>query len=124
MPDARTVALTPGALADLDRLDQFLRDKNPAAADRMLTAIMATLDRLSTAPFTGHIVVASALRAKVVRFGKGSYVCLYEVRGQTILVARVFHAKEDRVSGGGDLAFRIAELVWPLGHRKTGRKRI
>ena len=34
-----TVALTPGALADLDRLDTFLRRKNPAAADRMLTAV-------------------------------------------------------------------------------------
>lgn len=39
MPDACQVALTPGALADLDRLDTFLR-------------------------------------ALVVRFAKGGYVCL------------------------------------------------
>ncbi len=39
MPDPCRVALTPGALADLDRLDSFLRPKNPPAADRMLATL-------------------------------------------------------------------------------------
>jgi hypothetical protein len=38
MPEAYRVTLTPGALADLDRLNCFLREKNSAAADRMLAA--------------------------------------------------------------------------------------
>ena len=95
MPAPYTVALTPGALADLDRLDQFLRDVNPAAADRMLTAINTGLTRLTTHPHSGRPVPASTLRALIVRFGKGGYVCLYEVRGQMVLVARVFHGRED-----------------------------
>ena len=53
MPDAYQVTLTTGALADLDRLDSFLREKNPAAADRMLAAITAALGHLATSPFTG-----------------------------------------------------------------------
>ena len=96
MPDAYTVALTPGALADLDRLDTFLRNKNPAAAVRMLGTLNAAFARLATNPFTGHMVQGTTLRAKIAGFGKGGYVCLYEVRGQTVLVARVFHGREDR----------------------------
>jgi addiction module RelE/StbE family toxin len=95
MPTPYEVALTPDALADLDRLDQFLRDKNPKAADRMLAAIDAGLTRLCTMPLVGRPVRASSLRALIVRFGQGSYVCLYEVRGALVLVARVFHGRED-----------------------------
>ncbi len=99
MPAPYQVALTPGALADLDRLDQFLRAKNPATADRMLAAIHTSLSRLSTMPLTGRPIPQSSLRALVVRFGKGGYVCLYEVREQMVLVARVFHGREDRKAG-------------------------
>ena len=96
MPAPYTVALTPGALADLDRLDLFLREKHPGAADSMLAAIHTGLTRLSVLPLVGRPVPDSALRALVVSFGKGSYVCLYEVRGQRVLVARIFHRREDR----------------------------
>jgi plasmid stabilization system protein ParE len=95
MPAPHDVALTPGALADLERLDHFLRGKNPAAADRMLAAINAGLSRLSTMPLVGRPVPATTLRALIVRFGKGSYVCLYRVQGHRVLVARVFHGRED-----------------------------
>ena len=96
------VALTPGALADLDRLDTFLRHKNPAAADRMLTAVTNALTRLTSHPLSGRPLPACPLRALIVRFGNGGYVCLYEVRDHKVLVARVFHAREDR-NAGGDL---------------------
>ena len=102
MPAPYTLALTPGALADLDRLDQFLRHRNPAAADRMLMAIINALTRLTSHPLSGRSLPASPLRALIVRFGKGGYVCLYEVRDHMVLVARVFNAREDR-SAGGDL---------------------
>jgi plasmid stabilization system protein ParE len=95
MPTPYDVALTAGALADLDRLDQFLREKNPVSADRMLAALNAGLIRLATTPFIGRPVPASTLRALIVRFGKGSYVCLYAVRGQQVIVARVFHGRAD-----------------------------
>lgn len=95
MPDAYEVALTPGALAEIDRLDTFLRQKNPAAADRMLATITTAFDRLATHPLSGRPIPDTRLRAIVVRFGKGGYVCLYEVREALVLVARVFHGRED-----------------------------
>ena len=97
MPAPYQVALTPGALADLDRLDHFLREKNRAAVDRMLAAIHKALTRLSTHPLLGRPVPVSTLRALIVRFGKGGCECLYELRDRMVLVARVFHQREDRV---------------------------
>lgn len=63
MPAPYTVALTPGALADIDRLDHFLRDQNPAAADRMLTAINTALTRPTTHPLSGRPIPETRLRA-------------------------------------------------------------
>jgi plasmid stabilization system protein ParE len=95
MPASYDVALTPEALADLDRLDHFLRERNPAAADRMLDTITTSLLRLSSMPNLGRPIPASSLRARMVQFGKGGYVCLYEVREPLLIVARVFHTRED-----------------------------
>ena len=100
MPTPYDVALTPGALGDIDRLDRFLREKSPAAANRMLGAFEAAFDQLAANPFVSPAVAGTALRAKVVRFGRDGYVCLFEVRGQTLLVARLFHGREDRDGGG------------------------
>jgi plasmid stabilization system protein ParE len=95
MPAPYDVALTPEALADLNRLDHFLREKNPTAADRMLGAINAGLARLSTSPHVGRPIPASTLRALIVRFGQSSYVCLYQIQEVAVIVARVFHSRED-----------------------------
>jgi plasmid stabilization system protein ParE len=95
MPAAYTVALTPGALSDLDRLDQFLREKNPLAANRMLEYFDTAFTRLAENPFDSPTLAPTTVRARVVRFGKGGYICLYEVRDRTVLIAHLFHARED-----------------------------
>lgn len=99
MPAAFQVALTPGALDDLDRLDRFLREKNPSAADRMLGAFEAAFTRLAENPFDSPSIARTVLRARMIHFGKGGYVCLYEVRDHTILVARLFHSRENWQTG-------------------------
>lgn len=97
MPAPHEVALTPEALADLDRLDRFLRDRNPTAANRLGLALDAALRRLATSPRLGRPVSrAPDLRALVVRFGRRGYVVLYELRPGLVLVARIHHAREDR----------------------------
>ena len=101
MPDAYTVTLTPGALSDLERLDDFLRAKNPAAANRMLAAFNTAFARLAISPFESPIVPQTTLRARIVRFGTGGYVCLYGVRGRAVIVARLFHGREDWLVGDG-----------------------
>ena len=97
MPAPVPVALSPGALADIDRLDRFLRPKNPAAANRMLAAFDAAFGRLATNPRLGRRVgEADAMRALVVRFGRGGYFVLYEVQEALVVVVRVYHGKEER----------------------------
>lgn len=95
LPDAYAVTLTPGALSDLDRLDRFLREKNPAAANRMLAAFNSAFQRLTENPFDSPSRPTESIRARIVRFGKGGYICLYRVNDRNVTVARLFHAKED-----------------------------
>lgn len=99
MPAAYQVALTPGALDDLDRLDRFLRENNPPAADRMLGAFEAAFTRLAESPFDSPALAPTFLRARMIRFGKRGYVCLYEIRDRNILVARLFHSRENWQAG-------------------------
>jgi plasmid stabilization system protein ParE len=95
MPHTYTVTLTPGALSDLDRLDRFLRETNPAAANRMLAVVNTAFLRLAENPFDSPSRTTASIRARVVRFGKGGYVCLYRVQEQSVVIARLFHARED-----------------------------
>jgi plasmid stabilization system protein ParE len=95
MPDAYSVALTPGALADIDRLDRFLRDRNPAAANRLLDTFTTAFVRLAENPLDSPLNLSSMLRARIVPFGRRGYVCLYAVRGRTVIVVRLFHTREN-----------------------------
>jgi hypothetical protein len=61
----------------------------------MLGAFNAAFTRLSGRPFDSPAIPAANLRARIVRFGKDGYVCLYQVGECTVLVARLFHARED-----------------------------
>ena len=101
MPDTYTLTLTPGALSDIDRLDHFLRAKNPAAANRMLAAFNTVFARLAATPLDSPVVLQTNLRARIVRFGKGGYVCLYAERGRAVIVTRLFHGREDWLAGDG-----------------------
>lgn len=92
-------ALSTEAEADLTRLDTFLRLKNPPAADRLLATLSSAFDRLSLSPQAGRPSLArpgTDLRERIVRFGQSAYVILYRVEPASILIIRVFHAREDR----------------------------
>ncbi|OYW46283.1 MAG: hypothetical protein B7Z31_15820 [Rhodobacterales bacterium 12-65-15] len=95
VPDAYSVALTPGALSDLDRLDTFLRVKNPSAADRMLKAFDTLFAQMGENPYSSPVFRQTILRTKMVRFGQRAYICIYDVRERNVVVARIFHTLED-----------------------------
>ena len=99
MPAAHQVALSPEALDDIARLDDFLRSKNPPAANRMLDTFEHALNRLADTPRRGRRVpwnTVREIREMVVRFGQGSYVLRYEVTPDLVLVARIWHGRENR----------------------------
>ena len=83
------------ALADLDRLYNFLADTNPAAAARVILSLTAVPDRLVARPRIGRPIDRYAPR-EVRRVIVGQYELRYEVAGSVITVLHLWHTREDR----------------------------
>jgi toxin ParE1/3/4 len=92
----RDVRLTSIANRDLARLVDFLADRNPAAALRaydILEEAILSLDQFSE---RGRPGPEPGQRELIVPFGSGAYVVQYRVDPTTVVVARIFHGREDR----------------------------
>ncbi len=93
------VRLTPEALEDLERLQQFLIEQDLDAAERALEAIEAAIGLLEHSPFSCRKAWPGdhpLLRELVIPFGKAGYVALFEIddpRHVSILAVR--HQRED-----------------------------
>lgn len=93
------VRLTLEAMEDLKRLQEFLIDKDPAAAARALAAIKTAFELLEYSPFSCRKSWPGdrpLLRELVVPFGNGGYVALFEIddpRHVSILAVR--HQREE-----------------------------
>jgi len=48
------LVVSPAAQSDLLRLQAFLQDKNPAAAQRAVAVLYAAIESLNTFPQRGH----------------------------------------------------------------------
>ncbi|OIQ80298.1 toxin RelE3 [mine drainage metagenome] len=94
MPQVR---FTPAALRDLQRLREFLRPKNPAAARRAAASIIQAVQVLGGHPAIGRPVegLESRMREWLVDFGgAGGYVVLYRDQGATVDILAIRHQKE------------------------------
>jgi toxin ParE1/3/4 len=90
------VVLSPQALADLDRLKEFLSDKNRAASDRMISVLIEAIDSLSHFPARGRPGDDAHMHEMVVPFGRAAYVVHYALLGSEILILRIWHGREMR----------------------------
>jgi plasmid stabilization system protein ParE len=90
------IVLSSQALADLDRLKEFLSDKNPPAADRMIAALIEAVDSLVQFPGRGRPSSEQALRELVVPFGNAAYVLRYAELDEEIVIIRIWHGREMR----------------------------
>jgi plasmid stabilization system protein ParE len=86
---------TSPALADLDRLYQFLEAVSPQAAARVVQKLVAAPNRLLKFPRLGERLNQLEPR-EVRRILAGNYEIRYEIQGITISVLSVWHAREDR----------------------------
>jgi plasmid stabilization system protein ParE len=89
--------VTRAAVADLERLHAFLAAKNPAAAQRVVTALVTAIESLDISPDRGRPSVAGA-RELIVPLGRWGYVVRYRHRVEVdeIIVLRMWHGREDR----------------------------
>lgn len=93
MPQVR---FAPSALRDLERLREFIRVKNPAAAKRAGAAIIKSIKALSLQPNIGWPVdnMDAVFRELPIDFGDTGYIARYHYAGDTVTVLAIRHQKE------------------------------
>lgn len=92
------VRFTLEAEEDIQRLYDFLAEKDLRAAERALAAIDSAVDFLSLSPYTCRKATLSdpVLREMIIPFGSAGYVALFEIElPATVTVLAVRHQRED-----------------------------
>jgi plasmid stabilization system protein ParE len=86
------------AVADLERLHAFLADKNPRAAGRAVTTLVAAVESLSHFPERGRPAGVPNTRELIVPFGRSNYVVRYAHRtgADELVIFRIWHGREAR----------------------------
>jgi plasmid stabilization system protein ParE len=89
------VAYNPQALADLDRLFDFIAVENPIAAGAAGAVILEAIGILERHPLIGRPVRGN-LRELVISHGRAGYVALYRVsaRADSVEVLAIRHQRE------------------------------
>jgi plasmid stabilization system protein ParE len=82
---------------DIDRLYSFIYDVNPDAADNALSLIFEEANRLIANPHIGRVKGDNkSMREWLFRFGKRGYIINYKLYENTVLITRIWHARENR----------------------------
>jgi plasmid stabilization system protein ParE len=82
------------AVRDRQHLAAFLADRNPRAALRAFRVITRSVSLLPRTPFMGREM--GDHRERYIPFGASGYVVQYRVDADVVVVARIFHAREER----------------------------
>lgn len=91
----RSVYLAATARQDIERLHDWLFDKNPNAALRLIAVFDQAFERLSELPDRGRLV-GEQMRELVVPFGGSTYVVRYGVDPDGVFITRIWHSLEHR----------------------------
>ncbi|WP_395773134.1 type II toxin-antitoxin system RelE/ParE family toxin [Agrobacterium pusense] len=89
---------TEEALADFDRIYDFLIAYDINVAEKAIHAIRAGLDILSDFPFSCRKATSEngLIRELLVPFGSSGYIVLFRIDGpETVTIAAVRHQRED-----------------------------
>ena len=87
----------PEARADVQRLFDFLVEAGPSNAAAALRIIRGGAARLLEHPRIGRRMDDETERRELILpFGAGVYVLRYRIEGETIVILRVWHGREDR----------------------------
>jgi len=93
MPQVRFAS---GAVRDLQRLREFLRPKNPIAAQRAGQTIIKAVQVLGLQPHIGRPIedMPDEFREWVIDFGDSGYVARYHLDVDAVTILAVRHQKE------------------------------
>jgi len=82
----------------LSRLTAFLSGKSLRVATRAAETLSVAIEGLNEFAERARSEPVHGLRELVVRFGRDAYIVQYRVEATLVIVARVFHSREDRSS--------------------------
>ena len=82
----------------MERLYDWLFDKNSLAADRLLDVFDQAFESLADISDRGRLADNDSVRELIVPFGGSSYVVRYEAGRDQVRVTRVWHWLEDRAA--------------------------
>ncbi|MCE5388607.1 MAG: type II toxin-antitoxin system RelE/ParE family toxin [Acidithiobacillus sp.] len=90
------VIYSPGAIRDLQRLRNFLFERNQAAANRAVSAIRKAFRSVGTHPLAGRTVddLPEEIREWIIPFGNSGYIARYLVSEDTVTILAIRHQLE------------------------------
>ena len=91
----RRIELSAAADRDLARVIGFLEALSASAAVRAAKTIRTAILRLSEFPMLGAAIEGDRRRL-TIPFGKSGYSVEYRVDSEVVVIARIFHMREDR----------------------------
>lgn len=95
MPQIRWL---PEALADFERLHEFVSSKSPDGAARAAQTLLEGAQLLRNSPALGRLMPdESGRRELFLPFGAGAYVLRYQLPDpETVVIIRIWHSRENR----------------------------
>ena len=91
------VVFSQPARGDIAAIYDFIARENPAAAQRVASAIERATDRLAMFPHSGRKGAVETTRELVVP--RLPYIVVYRVEPDTVEIISVFHAAQDHPRG-------------------------
>ncbi len=88
----------PEALADIERLYDFLHNKDARAAAKAAKTLLTGASILKESPRIGRPMPDETGRRELfISFGAGAYVLRYKLEDpNTVIIIRVWHSRENR----------------------------
>ncbi len=86
------------ASQDIERLYEFLLEKDPNAAANAMEVVLEGSERLLDMPELGRPMDDDTGRRELyLPFGAGAYVLRYKLNGDVVVIIRVWHSREQKL---------------------------
>lgn len=85
---------TPAAAADLQRINDYLKDHYPHYQNATIGKVYAAIQSLKDWPHLGRVGREEGTRELL--FAPLPYVAVYRVREQSIEILRIYHGAQER----------------------------
>ena len=93
------VRYSKGAVADLIAIADYIRERNPRAAEEVERRVRASIDQLEMFPLIGQGTDDPSIRMfPIVRY---PYLVFYEVAGSEIVIHHIRHGRRKSIDPGG-----------------------